>query len=251
MSLSFSCHACGAQRELDESGAAPPCPECGAGLPGSDGGDSDGGDSNNGGSEEAADETDSGAEAYDEEAVDAPPVQQPPEEPPIQDVDDDEDDDDDEELESFGFLEKKDKIEGDMDMTPMVDVTFLLLIFFMVTAAFSLQKSIEIPKPADNQASTQVIEKEEEDDQTITVIIDQFNTFRVLTADIEEEAPGKHDLLRRLRRLLDEATPGSVPNKLLVKAHGEATHERVVIALDVGAEVGMEQVQLMTIEEDL
>jgi biopolymer transport protein ExbD len=133
----------------------------------------------------------------------------------------------------------------------MVDVTFLLLIFFMVTAAFSLQKSIEIPKPADNQASTQVIEKEEEDDQTITVIIDQFNTFRVLTADIEEEAPGKHDLLRRLRRLLDEATPGSVPNKLLVKAHGEATHERVVIALDVGAEVGMEQVQLMTIEEDL
>ena len=143
------------------------------------------------------------------------------------------------------------QIEGDMDMTPMVDVTFLLLIFFMVTAAFSLQKSIEIPKPADNQASTQVIEKEEEDDQTITVIIDQFNTFRVLTADIEEEAPGKHDLLRRLRRLLDEATPGSVPNKLLVKAHGEATHERVVIALDVGAEVGMEQVQLMTIEEDL
>ncbi len=34
------------------------------------------------------------------------------------------------------------------DMTPMVDVTFLLLIFFMVTAAFTMQSAIVVPKPS-------------------------------------------------------------------------------------------------------
>jgi biopolymer transport protein ExbD len=36
---------------------------------------------------------------------------------------------------------------------------------------------------------------------------------------------------------------------LLVKAHGDSLHEKVVAALDAGTEVGMEQVQLTTIEE--
>ncbi len=44
-------------------------------------------------------------------------------------------------------FERKFQSEDDLDMTPMVDVTFLLLIFFMITAAFSLQKSMEVPAP--------------------------------------------------------------------------------------------------------
>ena len=51
----------------------------------------------------------------------------------------------------------------EMDLTPMVDVTFLLLIFFMVTAAFSLQKSIEMPRQQTDAPSTTVVEQEEED----------------------------------------------------------------------------------------
>jgi hypothetical protein len=35
----------------------------------------------------------------------------------------------------------------------------------------------------------------------------------------------------------------------LVKAHPDSLHEKVVSALDAGTEVGMEQVQLMTVEE--
>ena len=44
--------------------------------------------------------------------------------------------------------------EDDLDMTPMVDVTFLLLIFFMVTASFTLQKSIEDAKAETDDPST-------------------------------------------------------------------------------------------------
>ena len=63
-----------------------------------------------------------------------------------------EDDDEDDEV-----LPRKNRPEEEMDMTPMVDVTFLLLIFFMVTAAFSLQKSIEMPRQQTDAPSTSVV----------------------------------------------------------------------------------------------
>ncbi|MCA9034463.1 MAG: protein kinase [Planctomycetaceae bacterium] len=43
----------------------------------------------------------------------------------------------------------------EMDLTPMVDVTFLLLIFFMITASFSMQKCFDVP-PAKNQEGASV-----------------------------------------------------------------------------------------------
>ena len=63
----------------------------------------------------------------------------------------------------------KDSADNEMDMTPMVDVTFLLLIFFMVTAAFSLQKSIEVPPPDQQESAQQArtIEELEEDDDFV------------------------------------------------------------------------------------
>ena len=53
------------------------------------------------------------------------------------------------------FRRSEDVERDDLDMTPMVDVTFLLLIFFMVTAAFSLQKSLEVPTPDQQENATE------------------------------------------------------------------------------------------------
>jgi biopolymer transport protein ExbD len=134
-------------------------------------------------------------------------------------------------------------------MTPMVDVTFLLLIFFMVTAAFSLQKSLEIPKP-EQDPSENVEQQEPEDDPSyVTVYVDENNTYRVVTVDWDEEAPSEQELLRKLREARNDNSSGKVPTKLLVKAHGDSLIEKVVSALDAGTEVGMEQVQLVKVEE--
>jgi len=149
--------------------------------------------------------------------------------------------------------EKRKLEEADMDMTPMVDVVFQLLIFFMVTAAFTLQKSMEIPKPPQDEQSTQVVMKNPENDpEYVVVTVDEFNTYRVVGEAIaadDEEAPSEQELLRKMREARNGGPSGIIPNKLLVKAHGEALHEKVITALDAGTEVGMEQVQLMTIEE--
>jgi biopolymer transport protein ExbD len=148
----------------------------------------------------------------------------------------------------FGARERE---ETEMDMTPMVDVTFLLLIFFMVTAAFSLQKSLQVPTPRPDEPSQNVQQRDpQEDPDMVTVHVDEFNTFRVVTTDWEEEAPSDQELLMQLRKARSGNSQGRVPTKLLVMANGEAMHEKVVRALDAGTEVGMDEIQLMMVEED-
>lgn len=152
--------------------------------------------------------------------------------------------------EPYDFGEKRKDVETDMDMTPMVDVTFLLLIFFMVTAAFSLQKSLEVPKPNQDDPSTHAVPKDpEEDPAYVTVYVDENNTYRVVTVDWDEEAPSEQELLRKLREARSGNSAGKEPTKMLVKAHGDSLIEKVVSALDAGMEVGMQQVQLVEVEE--
>ncbi len=150
------------------------------------------------------------------------------------------------------FGPKHEMSEAAMDMTPMVDVTFQLLIFFMVTAAFSMQKSIEIPKPEQEESVQAQPIDPQTDPNCVIVQIDEYNTFQVLYETIapeDTEAGSEQELLQKLRYARDSAPGGSPPSKLLVQAHGEARHEFVVMALDAGTSVGMEQVQLMTVEE--
>lgn len=143
---------------------------------------------------------------------------------------------------------------AELDMTPMCDVTFLLLIFFMVTAAFALQQSFEVPAPDESDPSTEArtLDDLEDDPRFVVVRIDRFNTFHVATAawDEEREAPSEQDLLIALRDASDASVNGQSPTNLLVAADGECRHGRVVAALDAGVEVGMEKVQFITVEED-
>ncbi len=132
------------------------------------------------------------------------------------------------------------------NMTPMVDVTFLLLIFFMITAAFSLQKSLEMPASdqSESVAQQRTIEELEQDDDYLIVRIDQDNVIWVA----EHEAPTRHELLAQLGEAR-EAGP-KAPGHLLVYAHGDALHEKVVMVLDVGNSLGFEHVRLATEEAD-
>jgi len=161
----------------------------------------------------------------------APPVAEDPEPP---------------RMEPRGKLE-----ETEMDMTPMVDVTFLLLIFFMVTASFTLQRSLEIPKAESQDPSTEVVEEDpEEQSDFVTVIVDENNMFLVSTVDWEEEAASVQDLHIQLRRAREGDSTDTVPTKLRIEANGEALHEIVVAALDAGPATGFSEVQLQTVETE-
>lgn len=151
-----------------------------------------------------------------------------------------ESDDDDERL-----VRKKRK-EEEMDMTPMVDVTFLLLIFFMVTASFSLQKSLEMPRQQSDAPSTNVKEEVDQDVDLVTVQVDEYGSFLVLAPDWERETPGKQNLIGALKEALDGFGGGAV--RLAIEVHEEAKLSALVDCMDAGAVCGFSEVQVTQVE---
>jgi biopolymer transport protein ExbD len=136
--------------------------------------------------------------------------------------------------------------EDEMDLTPMVDVTFLLLIFFMITAAFALQKALEVPPISEEAAPEQTVDDLEKD--SIVIRIDADNVFWIGAPKWDEEhrTPSVPEMNAKVREARDE---GEAITKLLVQANGDSRHEFVVAALDAGSSVGMEEIRLMSYEE--
>ena len=58
----------------------------------------------------------------------------------------------------FGFSRPKRRVGIRIDMTPMVDVAFLLLIFFMVTTVFRTPQALEINLPPDENVKIEIAE---------------------------------------------------------------------------------------------
>ena len=131
---------------------------------------------------------------------------------------------------------------GAVDMTSMVDVTFLLLIFFMVTAAFQLQKSIEMPAQTSDAGAT-VIDK---DLPNINVQVDQFGAFLVMTSDWELETPGKQNLIVALKRAAGESSQAP---RLSIAVHESAKLKSLVDAMDAGTTAGIANIAVTQFDQ--
>jgi len=129
-------------------------------------------------------------------------------------------------------------VDEEMDLTPMVDVTFQLLIFFMVSASFSLQKSIEVPLPDPDQkgASQQVQMLEDLLGTSIILKVDAGNTIW-----IDDEPLG--DPLRLADTLRDKMRREQ-KTELLVTADTQSQHRTVIAVIDAANEAGMQKIRM-------
>lgn len=136
------------------------------------------------------------------------------------------------------------KFEDLVDMTAMVDIVFFLLIFFMVTAMQGVASSIAMPPPDQQKTGAQgrrsVSDFEKEGDYAI-VRIDRDNTVWLEGSEI----PSEQELRVRLR------ASRQLASKMLVLGSGDAQHGTVVMVLDAGNDVGMEEVRLAVSDEEL
>lgn len=131
----------------------------------------------------------------------------------------------------------------ELDLTPMVDVTFLLLIFFMITASFSLTKTIETPPPDPEKEGAQAQQTLEDLEQTsIIVLIDEQDSIfvddePVADPDNLEELLG--DLLRRENK-----------NEVIIQTNPNSRHETFVLVFDAATGAGMQRIRLATVRDD-
>ncbi|MBX3439943.1 MAG: biopolymer transporter ExbD [Planctomycetaceae bacterium] len=143
----------------------------------------------------------------------------------------------DEDDEDEGFVLSRRTIEDEgLDMTPMVDVTFLLLIFFMITASFSLQKSMQTEAPEeDKEGFAQMPQIEDLADQAVIVEIDERNTIFV-----DDQPVGG---LGELQDVLLRPMSTEQKREMIIEPNYQAKHGTVVAVLDTGIEVGMQRVR--------
>lgn len=169
------------------------------------------------------------------------PTDQPVKRPIPKRLDDDDSD--------FTPMERRTMPHDHIDMTPMVDITFLLLIFFMSTANFTLQKSLEVPVQKEQKASRNAVQQVADVQDSVTVQVDEHNAYLVLMPDgTDREASSRQDLILALEdaRNVRNAEP---PKKLIVEAHRDCVHKAVVAALDAGRQEDFSAFQVKVVDD--
>jgi len=132
-------------------------------------------------------------------------------------------------------LRKRNRVGIRVDMTPMVDVAFLLLIFFMVTTVFRRPLAMEVNVPEEG-ATVQVAESNV---MTIYVLEDGSMLYDVGKRGIESLS---WDSLRETLVLESDYNPELI---ILIKMDREARYEKMVDMLDTLDEAQMQRYSII------
>jgi biopolymer transport protein ExbD len=126
-----------------------------------------------------------------------------------------------------------------IDMTPMVDVAFLLLIFFMVTTVFRRPLAMEVNMPEAN-ATVEVPES-----NVMTIYVDKDESMFAKVGKGDPEPVTWADLAPNFMAYT-EANPDLI---ILVKIHREARYEPMVDMMDLLEDAHMERFSLIPMKE--
>ncbi len=134
---------------------------------------------------------------------------------------------------------KKKRVGVRIDMTPMVDVAFLLLIFFMVTTVFRrpLAMEVNLPEPG---ATVEVPES-----NVMTVYIDRDESLFVKLGKNGIEPITWEDLRPNLEAA-EKANPNII---ILVKIHRQARYEPMVDMMDTLEDAGMDRFSMIPMKK--
>jgi biopolymer transport protein ExbD len=119
--------------------------------------------------------------------------------------------------------QKKHRLGVRVDMTPMVDVAFLLLTFFMLTTVFSKSQTMEINLPPDDKVTVEVAES-----NLLTLMIDSNGS---IFWNMGSEAPQKIEF-SALRPFLLERNQSNSKLITLIKVDREGTYKMMVDIMD-------------------
>ncbi|MFH1844273.1 MAG: biopolymer transporter ExbD [bacterium] len=134
---------------------------------------------------------------------------------------------------------KKKRVGVRIDMTPMVDVAFLLLIFFMVTTVFRRPLAMEVNMP-EPDARVEVPES-----NVMTIYVDEDESLFAKLGKDGIEPITWADLTPAFTANA-EANPDLI---ILVKIHREARYEPMVDMMDMLEDAHMERFSLIPMKE--
>lgn len=131
--------------------------------------------------------------------------------------------------------------EATVELTPLIDVVFLLLIFFMVSTTFIRETQLKINLP---EASGELQEVE---GGTIEITIDRGGDYAVNDRVLVNS--DKRTLIRALNEVR-ELQAGETSPRVIITADAMAAHQAVVRAMDAAGTVGLTRVSITTQQPD-
>lgn len=121
-----------------------------------------------------------------------------------------------------------DEEESSIDLTPMLDVVFIMLIFFIVTASFVKEAGIDVNRP-----DAETAQKKER--ASILVAIDEMNQIWIDKRMVDPRA-----VRANIERLHAENPQGSV----VIQADKNSKNERLVQVMDAARQAGVYNVSI-------
>jgi biopolymer transport protein ExbD len=132
-------------------------------------------------------------------------------------------------------LKPQDKQEPEINITSLIDVVFLLLIFFMVSTTFERQAALRIDLP---EASVEATPQEEI--RRLELIIDREGRMYLNDRQLADSEP------RTIEAALVEAAGEVRDIPVMLRADGMTPHHFVVTAMDVTGRLGFTHLSIAT-----
>jgi len=122
-----------------------------------------------------------------------------------------------------------------VNLTPLIDIVFLLLIFFMVSTTFTreTQLSVDLPEATGSMR--------EEVEQQIEILIDESGDYRV------NGRPLVDNRVRTLQAALYEESEGDTTLPMVISADAQSAHEDVVRAMDAAGQMGFTRLTIASV----
>ncbi len=131
------------------------------------------------------------------------------------------------------------KEDPNLDLTSLIDVIFLLLIFFMVSTTFEKQALLKVDLP---EAS--VVEDNTDVPDSLELVIDAEGRMFLNNQRLIDSEP------RTIRAAIEQAAGSQRDVPLILRADRETPHHFVVTTMDVAAQMGFSNLSIATDRTD-
>lgn len=122
------------------------------------------------------------------------------------------------------------------NLTPLIDVVFLLLIFFMVSTTFTKETHLSLKLPeAEGEKQTDVVD-------SIDIVISPNGQYSINQKSLV------NNTLETLKKALDQVSNGDNTIPLVITADANTTHQSVVRAMDAAGQMGFSKLQITTLQ---
>jgi biopolymer transport protein ExbD len=129
---------------------------------------------------------------------------------------------------------RRSRTEVEVNLTPLIDVVFLLLIFFMVSTTFTKESQLSIDLPEASGAPTNLAEK------TLEISITRSGQFAI------NEVALVNNQIKTLMNALQKVSAGDNTLPLTITADSATPHQSVVTAMDAAGQLGFSHLSITT-----